>query len=57
MNELPANPAALVRAGAVAGDAVADPVEFAELPDVDVDQFARPLPLIAARLARGRSEG
>ena len=33
-------PRAVALAGAVAGDAVADPVEAAELLDVDVDELA-----------------
>ena len=37
MDELPADPAAAALTGAVAGDAVADPVEFTELFDVDMD--------------------
>ena len=38
VDELPAGAAA--PAGALAGDAVADPLEAAELLDVDVDQLA-----------------
>ena len=37
----------LALAGALAGDAVADPLEAAELLDVDVDQFAGRLALVA----------
>jgi hypothetical protein len=56
VNELTADPAAVALAGPVAGDAMADLVELAELFDVDVDQLARPLALVAAwRL--GRLEG
>src|SRR5262249_42873728 len=40
-------------AGSVAGDAMADPIELAELFDVDVDQFAGMFTLIAPhRLGR-----
>ena len=56
MDELPADAAAVALAGAVAGDAVADPIELAELFDVDVDQLARPLALISARRL-GRLQG
>ena len=39
--------------GPVAGDAMTDPIEFAELLGVDVDDFARSRPLMAAnRLSR-----
>ena len=56
VDELPADAAAVALAGAVAGDAVADLIELAELFDVDVDQLARPLALVSAgRL--GRLEG
>ena len=57
MDELPAGAAAgRVALPAVAGDAVADPLEAAELLDVDVDQLAGMLALVAAdRL--GRLEG
>ena len=48
MDELPADAAAVALAGAVAGDAMADLVELAELFDVDVDQLAGPLALVAA---------
>ena len=47
MRVLPANPAAIALACAVAGDAMADLIEFTELFDVDVDQFAGPLALVA----------
>ena len=40
MDELPADAAAVALAGAVAGDAMADPVETAELFDIDVDHLA-----------------
>jgi hypothetical protein len=49
-----AAPAAL--AGAVASDAVADAIDTAELLDVDMNQLAGPLALIADDLA-GRLEG
>ena len=53
MDELPADAAAVALAGAVAGDAVADALEAAELLDVDVDQLAGLLALVAAhRLGR-----
>ncbi len=48
MDELPADAAAVALAGAVAGDAVADLIELAELFDVDVDQLAGLLALISA---------
>jgi hypothetical protein len=47
MRVLPANPAAIALACAVAGDAMANLVEFTELFDVDVDQFAGTLALVA----------
>ena len=52
MHELPAGalaaPARAGLAGAVAGDAMADLVEAAELLDVEMDEFARMLALVAA---------
>jgi hypothetical protein len=39
---LPADPSRIALASAIAGDPVADLVEFAELLDVDVDNLARP---------------
>src|SRR5580700_7153218 len=48
MDELPADAAAVALALAVAGDAVADLVELAELLDIDVDHLARSLALVAA---------
>jgi hypothetical protein len=48
MDELPANTAAVALALAVAGDAMAYPIELAELFDVDVDHLAGPLALVAA---------
>ena len=51
-HELPAG-AARASLSAIAGDAVANGLETAELLDVDVDQLARPLALVAAhRLGR-----
>jgi hypothetical protein len=38
MDELPADAAIMALASAIAGDAVADSIEFDELFDVDVDQ-------------------
>lgn len=57
MHVLPARPPAtgaqVALAGSIAGDAVADPVEFTELFDVNVDQLTRVLALIAPdRLGR-----
>src|SRR5690606_18190384 len=53
VDELPAAAAAAIVAGVMAGDAVADLVEAAELLDVEVDQLARLLALVAAdRLGR-----
>ena len=53
MDELPADATVVALSPAVAGDAVADPVETAELLDVDVDELAGVLALIAAhRLGR-----
>ena len=47
MDKLPADAAAVALAGAVAGDAMADPVEAAELLDVDMDHLARGFALVA----------
>ena len=53
VDELPADAAGLALACAVAGDAMADALEAAELLDVDVDQLAGMLALVAAdRLGR-----
>jgi hypothetical protein len=53
MDELPTNAAAVALASAVAGDAVANLIEPAELFDVDMDQFAGTLALVSAlRLRR-----
>ena len=52
-NSQPMPPDVVALAGAVAGDAMADAVEAAELLDVDVDQLAGVLALVAAdRLGR-----
>src|SRR6266700_5712618 len=52
MHVLPARPLAtgaqVALAGSVAGDAVTDPIELAELFDVDMDQLSRMFALIAA---------
>lgn len=47
MDELPADAAALALAGAIAGDPVADPLEAPEFLDVDVDNLAGVLALVA----------
>src|ERR1700681_301948 len=47
MDELPSYAAAVALALAVAGDAMADLVELAELFDVDVDHLTGPFPFIA----------
>jgi hypothetical protein len=47
MDELPADAAAVALAGAVAGDAVPDPIKAAELFDVDMDHLARRFALVA----------
>lgn len=44
---LPADAAARTLSGAVAGDAMPDALEAAEFLDVDVDQFARLVALVA----------
>ena len=51
MQEVPADAAAAL--GPVAGDAVADAVDPAELLDVEVDQLAGPCPLVAEDLRLG----
>jgi hypothetical protein len=48
MDILPSHPSAVALAGAVAGDAMADPVEAAELLDVDVDHLAGFVALVTA---------
>ena len=53
VDEIPAGAAALVRTSPIAGDAVADTLETPELFDVDVNDLAWVLALIAAfRLGR-----
>jgi hypothetical protein len=53
MDELPADAATLALAYVIPGDAMADALEPAELLDIDMDQFARMLSLVAAhRLGR-----
>ena len=53
MHIFPADPAGLALARAVMGDAVADPIELAELFDVDVDDLAGGGAFVAAdRLGR-----
>src|SRR5215212_9079800 len=53
VDELPSDAPALALTGSVAGDAMADPVEAAELFDIDVDQFAGMLTLVAANRRGG----
>src|SRR4051812_10968507 len=53
VDELPSDAPALALTGSVAGDAMADAVEAAELFDIDVDQFAGMLALVAAHRRRG----
>src|SRR5215212_3710611 len=48
VDELPPDAPALALIGSIAGDAMADPVEAAELFDIDVDQFAGMLAFVAA---------
>jgi hypothetical protein len=48
---------AKIRAGAVVGDTVADAVDPAELLDIDVDQLARVLALVADDLRLGVERG
>src|SRR3546814_8648466 len=50
---VPTDAAVAGHAAAMAGDAVADAVDAAELLGIDVDEFARPLPLIADRRELG----
>ena len=47
MHIFPADPARIALAGPVAGDPAPDPIELAELPDVDVDDLAGGGPFIA----------
>lgn len=56
MDELPTYAPAVALAIAVPGDAVTDPVEAAELFDVDVDHLAGPGPLVATH-RRNRLKG
>src|SRR3982750_3835748 len=53
VDELPSDAPALAMTGSIAGDAMADAVEAAELFGIDVDQFAGMLTLVAAN-RRGR---
>src|SRR5258708_10133523 len=48
MDIFPADPTGFALARQVAGDAMADAIEFSELCDVDVDDFARRDALVAA---------
>ncbi len=49
MDELPSDAkVAIDPAGLSSGDAMSDGADFAELFDVEMDEFARPLALIAA---------
>ncbi len=53
MHVLPAHAAAVALSSAIAGDAVADLIEFTEFFDVNVDQLAGMLALVAPqRLGR-----
>src|SRR6202047_1882841 len=56
MNELPAGAACIALAFAVAGDALANSLEAPQFLDVEMDQLARMLSLIAPH-RRGRLEG
>src|SRR5436853_3482812 len=53
VDELPPDAPALAVPRSIAGDAMADPVEAAELFDIDVDQFAGMLALVAAHRRGG----
>src|SRR3954465_12382767 len=53
VDELPSDAPALALTGSVAGDAMADAVEAAELFDIDVDQFAGMFALVAAHRRGG----
>ena len=48
MDELPSDATAVALASAVAGDAMTDLIELAELFDVDVDHLTGPFPFISA---------
>src|SRR3954451_20367349 len=53
VDERPSDAPALVLTGSIAGDAMADAVEATELFDIDVDQFAGMLALVAANRRGG----
>src|SRR4051794_3564797 len=53
VDELPSDAPALALTGSVACDAMADPVEAAELFDIDVDQFAGMFALVATNRRGG----
>src|SRR4029453_6843111 len=53
VDELPSDAPALALTGSIAGDARADTVEAAGLFDIDVDQFAGMLALVAAHRRGG----
>src|SRR3954453_22818255 len=53
VDELPSDAPALALTGSITGDAMADTVEAAELFDIDVDQFAGMLALVAANRRGG----
>src|SRR3982751_3907967 len=53
VDELPPDAPALALTGSIAGDAMADPVEAAELFAIDVDQFAGMLAFVAAHRRGG----
>src|SRR5215216_2710691 len=53
VDELPSDAPALALTGSIAGDAMADAVEAAELFDIDVDQFAGMFALVAANRRGG----
>jgi hypothetical protein len=53
VDELPSDAPAFALTGSIAGDAMADAVEAAELFDIDVDQFAGMLTLPPIRNSCG----
>src|SRR5215203_1858514 len=53
VDELPSDAPALALTGSIAGDAMADAVEAAELFDIDVDQFAGMRAFVAANRRGG----
>src|ERR671939_1887801 len=53
VDELPPNAPALALTGSIAGDAMANAIEATELFDIDVDQFAGMLALVAANRLGG----